>query len=213
MQILVIAATEMEIAPFRVNNPGVETLITGVGVPATIYRLLKKLQQTRYDLVIQAGIGGTFSTDIAPLGSTVIVQRDVFADLGIEEQKSFSTLFESGFAGSNDFPFKGGQLENNYDFIKQLPLRKVGAITVNKVSDDSFQSDTFLKKYDAAVESMEGAALHYVCLNEEVPFLQLRSISNQVGERDKARWQFKHSIAALNENLKQIVNGLLVKEH
>jgi futalosine hydrolase len=31
---------------------------------------------------------------------------------------------------------------------------------------------------------MEGAALHFVCLQEDISFIQLRAISNFVGERD-----------------------------
>jgi ABC-type Co2+ transport system permease subunit len=71
MQILVIAATAMEIAPFTEAALKADLLITGVGAPATGYYLLKKLHQSKYDLVIQAGIGGTFSVETAALGSTV----------------------------------------------------------------------------------------------------------------------------------------------
>jgi futalosine hydrolase len=35
---------------------------------------------------------------------------------------------------------------------------------------------------------MEGAALHYTCLMEKIPFMQLRSISNYIAERDKSKW-------------------------
>ncbi len=52
---------------------------------------------------------------------------------------------------------------------------------------------------------MEGAAFHYVCISEGVPFMQLRGISNQVGERFKIKWKIKESIESLNENLMRIV--------
>jgi futalosine hydrolase len=52
---------------------------------------------------------------------------------------------------------------------------------------------------------MEGAALHYVCLQQEINFLQLRSISNIVGERDKQKWEMKEAIANLNMELKKIL--------
>ena len=45
MQILVIAATRSEIEPFIADNKGFEILITGVGVPVTMYHLQKRLQQ------------------------------------------------------------------------------------------------------------------------------------------------------------------------
>ncbi len=48
---------------------------------------------------------------------------------------------------------------------------------------------------------MEGAALHYVCLQEQIPFVQIRSVSNYVGERDKTKWKMKEAIENLNTEL------------
>ena len=48
MQILLIAATEHEIGPFTAVNNHIDTLITGIGVPATIYHLQKRIQQVEY---------------------------------------------------------------------------------------------------------------------------------------------------------------------
>jgi futalosine hydrolase len=48
---------------------------------------------------------------------------------------------------------------------------------------------------------MEGACLHYVGRTANIPFLQIRAISNYVGERDKSKWQIKEAIAALNQAL------------
>jgi futalosine hydrolase len=55
---------------------------------------------------------------------------------------------------------------------------------------------------------MEGAAFHYVCLLEKIPFLQLRSISNLIGERDKTKWKMEKAIQNLNENLISLLNKL-----
>ena len=96
MQILVVAATEMEIAPYLLQKNAMDVLITGVGAPACMYALTKHLQHKRYDFVIQAGIAGSFNSTYA-LGETFIVQKDVFADLGIYETGAFFTLIEKGF--------------------------------------------------------------------------------------------------------------------
>ncbi|MCP9750227.1 futalosine hydrolase [Ferruginibacter sp. HRS2-29] len=209
MQILVIAATEMEITPFIEAGLPVDILTTGVGVPATIYNLLKKIQEKQYDLVIQAGIAGVFSPVAYELASVVMVRKDTFADLGIEEKKSFKTLFDLGFALPDEFPYKNGWLNNDFEFFEKLPLQKVTGITVNKVSDEAFQAETFLYKFSPDIESMEGAALHFVCLQENIPFLQLRSISNVVGERDKAKWKIRDAVVNLNAVLSTMVNSLL----
>ena len=54
---------------------------------------------------------------------------------------------------------------------------------------------------------MEGAALHYVCLQQSVPFLQIRSISNEVGERDKSKWRMKEAVENLNTELIKLITG------
>jgi len=50
--------------------------------------------------------------------------------------------------------------------------------------------------------------MHYVCLREGIPFLQLRSVSNAVGVRDKAKWDIGTAITRLNERLIRIVENL-----
>jgi futalosine hydrolase len=44
---------------------------------------------------------------------------------------------------------------------------------------------------------MEGAALHYVGGITNTPFIQIRAVSNYVGERNKAKWKLKESIEQL----------------
>ena len=205
MKLLVVSATKMEIAPFIAANREADILITGVGAPACLYTLTKQLQQQQYDMVIQAGIAGTFRNACAP-GETFIVKRDVFADLGIHENDELFTLFDRGFADSNGFPYTNGWLVNGSEAEFSLPW--VNAITINTVSDKFAQTELFRKKYEPDIESMEGAAVHYVCISEGVPFIQLRSISNFVGERIKTNWKMKEAVHSLNGNLHRIISGL-----
>lgn len=207
MQILLIAATEQEVQPFIATNPSIDILISGAGVPSTMYHLQKRMHQIDYDLIIQAGIAGAYSGNIKP-GQTVLVKQDTFADLGMEEKENFTPLFESGLADKNEFPFTNGWLMNNHKIFKRSHLTVVTAITVNKVSDSELQKKQFVKQFNADIESMEGAALHFVCLQENIPFIQLRSISNYAGERDKTKWMMKEAIDNLNTELSKLINQL-----
>ena len=206
MQILLLAATEQEIQPFEAKNTGIDVLITGVGVPSAIYHLQKRIHQVKYDLIIQAGIAGSFDNNVA-LENVVLVKQDCFADLGIEEKENYTPIFETGFVNKNEFPFIDGWLINSNEYLNNTDLSIVKAITVNKVSDSKLQTQQFVNIFNADIETMEGAALHYVCLQEKIPFLQIRSISNHVGERDKAKWKIKKAIENLNTQLE-----ILIKE-
>ena len=55
---------------------------------------------------------------------------------------------------------------------------------------------------------MEGAALHYICLQEEIPFVQIRTVSNYVGERDKTKWKIKEAFENLNDELLKLIDQL-----
>jgi futalosine hydrolase len=208
MQILLIAATTHEIEPFTAANNQIDVLITGVGVPSTIYHLQKRIHQIDYDLIIQAGIAGSFSNDFA-LGQVVLVKQDCFADLGIEEKENYTPVFNTAFANKDEFPFTNGWLMNEDANLKYINLPKKNAITVNKVSDSKLQKKQFIQTFNADIETMEGAALHYVCLQEQIPFLQIRSISNHVGERDKTKWKIKEAIENLNTELQILINARL----
>ena len=205
MNLLIVAATRFEIEPFLKEKNNAEILITGVGIPATIFNLTKKLLEKKFDLVIQAGIAGTFN-DHFNLADTVLVKEDTFADLGIEENGKFKTLFETGFQDKNDFPYSEGWLVNNDSYLKKNKLPVAKGITVNTVSDNHLKNKSNKEKFGADIESMEGAAFHYVCLQQKINFLQLRSISNMAGERDKAKWKIKNAIENLNNDLLKIIN-------
>lgn len=204
MNLLVVAATKSEIAPLLVNDTTADILITGVGIPATIFQLQNKLSQKKYDLVIQAGIAGTFNKSFEK-SEVFLVQEDTFADIGIDENGTFKTLFEMGFASANEHPYTNSWLKNDHPIFKENLLPAAKAITVNKIISDRMQVEKLRDKFKPAIESMEGAAFHYVCLLQKVNFLQLRSVSNMVGERDKSKWKMKEAIEALNNELQKLV--------
>lgn len=208
MNVLVVSATEFEIQSFKDENNTADVLITGVGIPATIFHLTKKLFQKKYDLVIQAGIAGSF-TNILKNGSVVLIEKDTFGDIGISEKGNFKTLFETGFVNENDFPFTNGWLINPHEYCGNSSVPFAIGVTVNKVIDDVSQIKSLAEKFSPGIESMEGAALHYVCLQQNINFLQLRSISNMVGERDKQKWEMKEAITNLNIQLKKLVQHFI----
>jgi len=203
MNCLIAAATSMEIAPFleeyrRRDQSDLDILITGIGSTAAAYSLVKQISIKKPGLIIQAGIGGCFDRNI-PLGSVVIVKQDTIADQSVLENKQLMTMFDMGLVKSNQFPFKNGWLINQHnEFISTTKLKPVKAVTVNHISTNKQIIALYKKKFNAAIESMEGAALHYVCLMEKIPFLQIRSISNYIGERDKKKWKMQDAIDNLN---------------
>ncbi len=207
MKILIVAATLQEIRSFVNLHNDIDILICGVGIPLTVYHLTNKLLQQKYDIVIQAGIGGSFSKKLKA-GEVVAITQDTFADIGIEENKNFKTIFQMGFEDENKFPFKKGWLNNNSEILYASSLKKAIGVSINKITDRKKTTKQLNKLFKAEIESMEGAAFHLVCLQQNIEFLQIRSISNMVGERDKTKWKIKEAIKNLNLELIKVIDTI-----
>jgi futalosine hydrolase len=219
MNILLIAATVKEIAPFLEHYRNtqkllyVDILITGIGLTSTTYHITKQLQLKQPDLVIQAGVAGCFDKQM-PLGSVVIVKQDTIADESVMELKKLKTLFELNLVPQNQFPYdKGWLMNSNNTFIRRSRIKTVKGISVNQITTSKEIIRFYKKKFNPVTESMEGAALHYVCLLENIPFLQVRSISNYIGERNKKRWNMNESINNLNKELLRLLGTLHDNNH
>ena len=207
MKVLLVSATEFEIASYFKQKDTIDVLLTGVGMPIALYHLQKKITENRYNLVIQVGLAGAFTTKFE-LGETVFVKQDTCGDLGIEEKERFTPIFETDLFNKNEFPFENGWLVNKNKILQQSTLEVVKAVTINKVTDKGSIKQQLIDSFNPDIETMEGAALHYVCLHQNIPFIQLRAISNYVGERDKTKWKIDLAISNLHNELIKLLKQL-----
>ena len=212
MKIVITAATKGEWLPtyHAINAIRKQVLFheSGVGILSTTVALMKLIATEKPDLIIQVGIAGTFDTT-KPLGKVVVIKNESMGDLGVTEKGQWKDVFDLGLIKNNRRPFKKKLLPNPW--IKQYNLLKlptVNEVTVNQISTNKKQIEQLIQKYNPVVESMEGAALHYVCLDAHIPFLQIRAISNYVGERNKQKWLLKDSISNLNAAVIQLIDQL-----
>ncbi|MBO9595793.1 MAG: futalosine hydrolase [Niabella sp.] len=207
-KILLLAATELEIKPlksFLEAREHVEVLIGGIGGISTAYALTRQLARQRYDLVLQAGIGGSFVHRYAP-GAVVVIRSECFGDLGVVEAGGRKSVFDLQLADADAAPFTGGRLYNTHSRLMALTgLEPANGVTINEITTAADTIRHFKDSLGAEIESMEGAALHYVSLLENQPFLQVRAVSNYVGERDKAKWEMKAAIANLAEHTERLL--------
>jgi len=202
MKIVFVSATKEEILPFQIylkehylikndfqfTKAGLDVhlLITGVGLTMTTYALTKYIVQLHPNYVINIGIAGAFKNSNLKIGDVVQVRKTIFGDLGIEQANGdFQSAFESNLVHPNQMPFNDGVLEN-----PNAPafLKDVVALSVNKVHGNPHSIASISEKLPADIETMESAAIFYTCLLENVPFIEVRAISNVVEKRDKTKW-------------------------
>lgn len=215
MRLLVAAATAFELDIFKNHlrlhfqeigenhfckeNLEVYVCITGIGIMQTTFHLMECIAGFNPHFCLQAGVAGTFNPEMA-LGSLVIVCEEMLGDLGVDDHGRFRDMFEIELMNPDERPYSKRKLINTFqDFPLKLNLPFVTGITVNTVSGSNTMIEHRSEYFSCDVETMEGAAFHYVCLKKKMPFLQIRSISNYVEPRDKSKWQMKLAIEKLNE--------------
>ncbi len=224
MKIALVAATWQEIAPIQdylaerlylKNHHQFSLWVTGVGMVNTTYNLTKKIALEKPDLAIQAGIAGSFQPLIHTPGNVVAVKEEIIGDLGVlENNEIWTDIFDLKLSDPNLFPFKDRKLVNPHNqLFHKLNLPMVTAVSVNEITTNIKRIHQLIDQYSPAIESMEGAAFHYVCLHEGIPFIQLRSISNRIGERDKSQWQLHKAIENLQHTLITLINKLSESNH
>jgi len=205
MNIVVVFPTELEAKNFIIpkeSNHSIEVLISGIGSYATIYSLTKYCLRSKPDLIIHAGICGTFDSQLQ-IGEVVQVTSDCFADVGVFENNDFKSIFDMNFVDAQVYPYNKGKLELLQPIFNFLP--QVSAVTINTITSTEQQKQMLINKYNPSIESMEGAAVHYVALQEKISCVHVRAISNYVGERDKSKWNIKKAIENLNTTLYSIL--------
>ena len=200
MRILIVAATEGEIAGLRPHlKPDVDVLVTGVGMVSTASRCARALALTAYDLALNVGICGSFDRALAP-GTVVHVVRDHIAELGAEDDEAFVTIEQI-------------QLPAEWTFFNSAPppipalraLPAVNAITVNTVHGNERSIAAVIERFRPEVESMEGAAFMSACLLSRVVFAQVRAVSNIVERRNRGAWRVADALDNLTEATRRIL--------
>lgn len=214
MHIIVAAATAKEIQPLLdwrktagLEASGCEVLLTGVGGVPTTYSLMESVTRKKPGLMIQAGIAGSFSNSFQE--KVVVIKEEVFGDVGVWENNGFKSIFDLDLAAKNEPPYVNGILNNPHERLLALTgLEQVRSISVSEITTLPERITWFRNQLSPVVESMEGGAFHYVCLNKQIPFLQIRAISNEIGERDKSKWRLKEAIDVLNKKLMTLIEEL-----
>lgn len=201
-RILIMTAVEVEreavLRGLR-GDPRFEVLLAGVGPIAAAVNTVKALASTEYDLVVSAGIGGGFPGR-AEVGTLVVADDVVVADLGAETPEGFTTVEELGF-GSMRLPALDQTLVQRVLaglVADNLPVTAGPVLTVSTVTGTAASATELARRVPgAAAEAMEGYGVGLAAEDGGFPFLEIRAISNAVGPRDRSVWRIKEALAVL----------------
>ncbi|WP_432037726.1 futalosine hydrolase [Streptomyces cucumeris] len=196
----------------------VDVLAAGVGPAAAAAGTATALTAaalagTPYDLAVSAGIGGGFTGPAsagagsgdaprAPLGSVVVADAVVAADLGAETPDGFAAVTDLGFGTVEHLPPAGLVAAA----AEAARAARGTVLTVSTVTGSAERAVELLRRHPrATAEAMEGFGVAEAAAAQSVPVLEVRAVSNAVGPRDRAAWRIGEALEALADAFGHLV--------
>ena len=175
---LVVAATERELSYLR----GVETLVCGVGPVDAAAATARALAEHRADAVLHVGLAGARGIEPPAL---VLGSESVYSDV-IDPGSTFPRVDRV----RPDVALLARVRAALPDALV-LPIATSGRVSGGSGCD---------------VEAMEGFGVLRACALAGVPAVELRAISNDVDEADRAKWSFDEALALLADAVARVVS-------
>ena len=217
-----VAATSLELAPLRRALLGADTYpgpwdtlergrlgelpvvlaTTGIGKVNAAAGLMAAVLATRPRAVVQVGVGGAYLGSFLSNTMVVAASEELQLDLGLRRADGrWQGLEALGFAATpardgrpartNVVPTHAG-LQAALRELVGVPLLRFA--TLDAITADVDLGAAMHSAYDVSIESMEGAAAAQVADRLGLPFAEVRSVSNLVGERDKRLWDLEGAV-------------------
>ncbi|MFD3485773.1 futalosine hydrolase [Streptomyces sp. NPDC058665] len=197
------AATERRLPGGYVlaSHSGADVLAAGVGPAAAAAGTATALAvASPYDLVVSAGIGGGFQP-LAPVGSLVVADSIVAADLGAETPEGFLPVDELGFGRTVHHP----PPEFAARVAGLLDAVHAPVLTVSTVTGSAARAAELTARHPrAAAEAMEGFGVAEAAAAYAVPVVEIRAVSNAVGPRDRSAWRIGQALESLRYACRQL---------
>lgn len=214
-RILLVVAAPAEVdsicQPFTVASPTpwvltplsdrLDLIHCGVGKANAAGAVARFADPQRHKAVISLGIAGALpGTPSLNLGSVVVGRMSSFADEGISAPEGFRTMSDAGFPPKGTIPGEG--MEADPGLVEQSAqwAEVVGAIaTVSTCSGTDELAHEVVRRTGARAEAMEGAAAGLIAWRLQIPFAEIRVISNTTGNRARQQWDVPGALRRLRD--------------
>ncbi|MCK5543509.1 MAG: futalosine hydrolase [Desulfobacterales bacterium] len=196
------SASNKTIVSAKLNKTCYDLLITGPSIINAAHALTIVLEKNRPKIIIQAGYAGIFKESNLLTGDIVIATEERYIHTGVESSSNnitpddlpFELIDKTPSTKSGIYYFSKKYTDQAYQILtksnlaKECSISKGLVITVSTITSTQKTTTHLYKAFSPLMEAMEGAALAHVASLYKVLFLEIRSGSNYVGERDKKKW-------------------------
>ena len=177
---------------------------TGIGAVNTAHALTCVLESERPQLVLQLGVGGAYLGSGLGIGDIALASEEVYGDIGVRTGNSWQDASEIGIpvlqlkeSFYNRFVLDRRVVEWAEEVMRSTGMATATGtfVTVQECSGTAALGRERSERFAAICENMEGAAAAHLCRLYEVPFIELRGVSNMVEDRRKETWDLPKATA------------------
>jgi futalosine hydrolase len=177
-------------------------LHSGIGKINAASAVTALLETIEPEAVIVTGCAGAYPESGLAVGDLVLASEEILADEGVITPQGFIDFSALGFPllehggplMEQRFPADPQLVAEAQPFIEAAAIA-AGAklatgplVTVSTCSGTDQAAQAMVQRTGGICENMEGAAVAQICRLYEVPFFELRGISNLVENRNLERW-------------------------
>jgi futalosine hydrolase len=164
------------------------------------------------------GVGGAYPSSGAAVGDIALAKEEVAGDEGVLTADGFkdaeyigipllktatSTIYTTYPAPLSLLQRSRKTLASNHDGIVHVgPF-----VTLSTCTGTTTRARELEDRYHGLCENMEGAAAAQVALCHDVPWLEVRGISNIVEDRDLKKWNIPKAAEAAQNAVMHILRG------
>lgn len=199
----------------------VALLHSGIGKINAASAVTALLETIEPEAVIVTGCAGAYPESGLTVGDLVLASEEILADEGVITPQGFVDFAALGFPlleqggplMEQRFPADPQMLAAARPLIESAVIT-AGAnlatgplVTVSTCSGTDQAARDMVQRTGGICENMEGAAVAQICRLYEVPFFELRGISNLVENRNLERWNLPEAAKIAQKALMAYLKG------
>jgi futalosine hydrolase len=211
--ILIVSPTKTEMDSFLplAQRYKCRHLVCGLGPVATSFGITRFIEGTGVPyLVILAGVAGAYPCDGIELEDVCLASSENYGDLGRCLSSGIEPISVNGQRIRIEFDLEPGLLRiTDIDIVKQLGLHYGPMVTVSCVTGTRERVLSLCRRFNPIAENMEGAAAAQVCDYYRIPLMEIRGISNWVGDFDRKNWKLDQALNSTAKVLEKVLGILL----
>jgi futalosine hydrolase len=207
----------------EIDRIGYDILITGPSVINASHALTIALERHRPKIIIQTGYAGVFKESNLKIGDISIATEERYIHTGVESHSSYMIPADLPFelienapgTKSGVYRFNKEYTDSAYQILlenclaKRYSIAKGTVLTVSTITATQETATHLSKAFSPLMEAMEGAASAHIAALYNLPFLEIRSGSNYVGERDKTKWNTAIATERISFAIASVIKKIL----